>query len=235
MCTVRSGPGASPSRRGGKGRLLLSAGGTLAVAAALLAGGRGEAWAQSAEAEPRVSLECQGDTAGRVLQRLGEAAGYRILVSGDLPEAPVSLSLADAPLSEAVRRVLPSHSFYLVSDASSRTARLRVVEPCGSVGSIELIRFSDADPAIRSSVLREALSSPGGGDAGEAAAVSDSASIVYAGCPPQGSAAHPERIEVVPPAPDGTTGPTLEQLEAGTGDARAVDPSAIELVPPGHE
>ena len=86
---------------------------------------------ESGEKLATFSLEVDQQPLGEVLQQISKATGYEIAVDSELAQLPVTASLKNVTVHEALRRIFGKFSKYMIIDDVEKKISINMVETDG--------------------------------------------------------------------------------------------------------
>jgi hypothetical protein len=181
---------------------------------------------ESGEELATFSLEADQQALGEVLQEISEATGYEITIDSEHAQLPITVSLKNVTVHEALRRIFGRLSKYMVINDAAKKISLNIVDANGKkIGAGQMsdqvaVVGKKTDP-VDVEVVPPA--EPGGGSFTQREVEAIRARQVKI---------DPMEIEEVPPANPGEKSFTLREIEAIRSKQKETVPKQIEEVPP---
>ena len=163
-----------------------------------------------------ITLTVQQEWLDDVIKKLSAISGYQIVIEGDLPALPVSVSLKNVTIDEALRRILGRLSNSMITDEARKTISIQIVSSDRTESFrtkhktlLDIEEVPPTGPDNRSYTLREIQ------DIRSRTIVKD-----------------PGDLEEVPPAEGTDKGVRLSDIQNAKAQQEARDPMDLEEVPP---
>jgi type II secretory pathway component GspD/PulD (secretin) len=181
---------------------------------------------ESGEELATFSLEADQESLGEVLQRISKVTGYEITTDSEHAQLPITVSLKNVTVHEALRRIFGRLSKYMIIDDAAKKITLQIVDADGKkIGAGDrsdqvAVVEKETDPMDVEVVPPD---EPGGRSFTQREVEELRARQVKI---------DPMDIEEVPPANAGEKSFTLREIEAIRSKQKETRPKQIEEVPP---
>ena len=167
-------------------------------------------------ADHKISLTAKEEALGEVLKQVARKYGYRITISPEYANIPISTSFQNLTLHEAIRRILGKLDRFVLIDEADRVIQLGCVGNTAANGVEPFARHSAKYDALDLEVVPPDESGSPSMTLGEIKTLKKSR-------PYQ----NPGDVEIVPPEYPGQKGITLKEIKK-----KKYDPNEQEIVPP---
>jgi hypothetical protein len=174
---------------------------------------------ESGEELATFSLEADQQALGEVLQQISKTTGYEITIDPEYAKLPITASLKNVTVEEALRRILGKLSRYMVIDEAAKKISVRIVDAgvkkTTAIGSQEKSNPLDqemippqepGEQGITQRELEEINKKQANIDRGD--------------------------LEVIPPQEPGGRGVTLKELEEINKSQANINRGDLEVIPP---
>jgi type II secretory pathway component GspD/PulD (secretin) len=172
------------------------------------------------------SLDANQEALGEVLQKISKATGYEIVIEPQHAQLPITVSLKEVTVHEALRRIFGRLSKYMIINDIEKKISLNIVDADGKkIGAGErsdqsAVVGKETDPMDAEVVPPD---EPGGRSFTQREVEELRARQVKI---------DPMDIEEVPPANPGEKSFTLREIEAIRSKQKETMPKQIEEIPP---
>ena len=181
---------------------------------------------ESGEKLATFSLEVDQQPLGEVLQQISKATGYEIAVDSELAQLPVTASLKNVTVHEALRRIFGKFSKYMIIDDVEKKISINMVETDGK--KIGAGKMSDQVGVLGKKTDPMDVEVVPPDEPGERSFTRREVEELQAR---QGKI-DPMDIEEVPPDEPGERSFTRREVEELRARQGKIDPMDIEEVPP---